>query len=72
MLLSSLRLSLRIPTLRPTSSIYYKATFTTSTKPIMSKNILNWASKDGEFRRQTSSFRDNVSPDANATFAAEP
>ncbi|KAI8342143.1 glutathione S-transferase [Chlamydoabsidia padenii] len=38
----------------------------------MSKNILNWASKDGEFRRQTSSFRDFVSADATATFAAEP
>ncbi|ORZ25965.1 putative glutathione S-transferase [Absidia repens] len=38
----------------------------------MSKNILKWASKDGEFHRQTSSFRDFISADSNAIFAAEP
>ncbi|KAI8097401.1 glutathione S-transferase [Halteromyces radiatus] len=38
----------------------------------MSNNILKWASKDGEFRRQTSTFRDFVSTDPKATFAAEP
>ncbi|ORY94173.1 glutathione S-transferase [Syncephalastrum racemosum] len=36
------------------------------------KTILNWASKDGEFRRQTSSFRDWLSDDPNAPFPAEP
>lgn len=35
-------------------------------------NILNWASKDGEFRRQVSSFRDWLSDDPNAPFPAEP
>ncbi|KAM3581570.1 S-glutathionyl-(chloro)hydroquinone reductase [Umbelopsis sp. WA50703] len=35
-------------------------------------NITKWASKDGEFRRQVSSFRDFVSRDKNARFAAEP
>ncbi|KAI9596026.1 hypothetical protein BDF19DRAFT_439409 [Syncephalis fuscata] len=33
--------------------------------------ILKWASKDGEFRRQQSSFRDFVSKDPNAKFVAE-
>lgn len=35
-------------------------------------NILNWASKDGEFRRQQSVFRDTIENDVNAKFAAEP
>ncbi|CAO3680872.1 unnamed protein product [Umbelopsis vinacea] len=43
---------------------------TTSSKP--QPNITKWASNDGEFRRQVSSFRDTVSRDANARFAAEP
>jgi hypothetical protein len=34
--------------------------------------ILKWASKDGEFRRQQSTFRDIIEDDANAKFAAEP
>jgi hypothetical protein len=34
--------------------------------------ILKWASKDGEFRRQQSTFRDTIEDDANAKFAAEP
>lgn len=34
--------------------------------------ILNWASKDGEFRRQQSTFRDTIVDDVNAKFAAEP
>lgn len=34
--------------------------------------ILNWASKDGEFRRQQSTFRDFIVDDASAKFAAEP
>lgn len=34
--------------------------------------ILNWASKDGEFRRQQSTFRDTIEADSNAKFAAEP
>ncbi|KAJ3008274.1 S-glutathionyl-(chloro)hydroquinone reductase [Thoreauomyces humboldtii] len=33
--------------------------------------IFKWASKDGEFRRQVSSFRDNVSTDPSAQFVAE-
>ncbi|KAI8881711.1 hypothetical protein K501DRAFT_188391 [Backusella circina FSU 941] len=35
-------------------------------------DILKWASKDGEFRRQQSVFRDVIEDDANAKFAAEP
>ncbi|KAI8375581.1 extracellular matrix protein 4 [Blakeslea trispora] len=35
-------------------------------------NILNWASKDGEFRRQQSVFRDCIEANPNAKFAAEP
>ncbi|OAD70683.1 hypothetical protein PHYBLDRAFT_126467 [Phycomyces blakesleeanus NRRL 1555(-)] len=38
-----------------------------STKPA----ILNWASKDGEFKRQQSVFRNHIEADKNATFAAE-
>ncbi|KAL0135806.1 glutathione S-transferase [Mucor lusitanicus] len=34
--------------------------------------ILKWASKDGEFRRQQSTFRDTIEADSNAKFAAEP
>lgn len=34
--------------------------------------ILNWASKDGEFRRQQSTFRDIIVDDASAQFSAEP
>lgn len=34
--------------------------------------ILNWASKDGEFKRQQSTFRDFIEDDVNAKFAAEP
>lgn len=41
---------------------------TTEKKP----GILGWASKDGEFRRQQSTFRDNIEADENAKFAAEP
>ncbi|KAI8049724.1 hypothetical protein BDF22DRAFT_698380 [Syncephalis plumigaleata] len=33
--------------------------------------ILKWASKDGEFRRQQSSFRDAISREPNAKFAPE-
>lgn len=33
--------------------------------------ILQWASKDGEFRRQVSSFRNWISTDPNAKFQAE-
>lgn len=43
---------------------------TTATK--QQPDITKWASKDGEFRRQVSSFRDFVSRDKNARFAAEP
>ncbi|KAJ3163259.1 S-glutathionyl-(chloro)hydroquinone reductase [Geranomyces michiganensis] len=35
-------------------------------------SILKWASKDGEFRRQVSSFRDTISSDPSARFKAEP
>jgi putative glutathione S-transferase len=35
-------------------------------------DILKWASKDGEFRRQQSVFRDFIEDDVNAKFAAEP
>lgn len=41
-------------------------------KRFMTTSILNWASKDGEFRRQQSVFRDCIEADANAKFAAEP
>ncbi|KAJ3187397.1 S-glutathionyl-(chloro)hydroquinone reductase [Gaertneriomyces sp. JEL0708] len=34
--------------------------------------IFQWASKDGSFKRQTSSFRNVVSTDADAAFKAEP
>ncbi|KAI7883730.1 hypothetical protein K492DRAFT_47285 [Lichtheimia hyalospora FSU 10163] len=34
--------------------------------------ILNWASKDGEFRRQVSSFRDSVSDAPGSRFTPEP
>ncbi|KAL1927914.1 hypothetical protein VTP01DRAFT_3319 [Rhizomucor pusillus] len=34
--------------------------------------ILNWASKDGEFRRQQSVFRDWIKDEPNAKFAPEP
>jgi putative glutathione S-transferase len=37
----------------------------------MSANILQWASKDGEFKRQVSSFRDFVSAEPNAKFQPE-
>ncbi|KXN74670.1 glutathione S-transferase omega-like 2 [Conidiobolus coronatus NRRL 28638] len=37
----------------------------------MSTNILQWASKDGEFKRQVSSFRDFVSTEADAKFQPE-
>jgi glutathionyl-hydroquinone reductase len=43
-----------------------------STTSTAQANIRQWASKDGEFRRQVSSFRDSVSRDPNAQFAAEP
>ncbi len=35
------------------------------------KSIHNFADKDGQFRRQVSSFRSWVSPDPNAEFPAE-
>lgn len=34
--------------------------------------ILNWASKDGEFRRQVSSFRDCISDEPGSRFTPEP
>ncbi|KAG2189180.1 hypothetical protein INT44_004322 [Umbelopsis vinacea] len=43
-----------------------------STTSTAQTNIRQWASKDGEFRRQVSSFRDSVSRNPNAQFAAEP
>lgn len=43
-----------------------------STTSTPQAKIRQWASKDGEFRRQVSSFRDSVSRDPNAQFAAEP
>ncbi|KAF0556684.1 glutathione S-transferase omega-like 2 [Gigaspora margarita] len=42
---------------------------TTATKP--SSNILNWASKDGEFRRNPSVFRNTISKDPDAIFTPE-
>ena len=33
--------------------------------------ILNWASKDGEFRRQQSVFRDQIVDEPGAKFAPE-
>ncbi|CAO3637301.1 unnamed protein product [Cunninghamella echinulata] len=54
------------------TSIFYQRSYTQSTLPIMSSNILNWAAKDGEFRRQVSSFRDEITSDPKGTFAAEP
>jgi putative glutathione S-transferase len=35
-------------------------------------SILNWASKDGEFRRQQSVFRDFIEDKPDAKFAPEP
>lgn len=35
-------------------------------------SILKWASKDGEFRRQQSTFREIIVDDADSKFAAEP
>ncbi|KAJ3170974.1 S-glutathionyl-(chloro)hydroquinone reductase [Geranomyces variabilis] len=35
-------------------------------------SVLKWASKDGSFRRQVSSFRDFISTDPSARFVAEP
>lgn len=46
-----------------------KKNMTTGTEK---SSILNWASKDGEFRRQQSTFRDMIEADENAKFAAEP
>jgi putative glutathione S-transferase len=43
-----------------------------STSSTAQPKIRQWASGDGEFRRQVSSFRDCVSRDPNARFAAEP
>ncbi|KAI9495661.1 glutathione S-transferase [Zychaea mexicana] len=46
-----------------------------STTPQQDKKqpeILNWASKDGEFRRQQSSFRDQIVDEPGAKFAPEP
>ncbi|KAI8068684.1 putative glutathione S-transferase [Gongronella butleri] len=48
-------------------TLIFKRTMTTE-----QPKILKWASaKDGEFRRQVSTFRDEVSADPNAKFAAE-
>ncbi|KAI8824470.1 glutathione S-transferase [Fimicolochytrium jonesii] len=41
-------------------------------KDAAAASIFKWASKDGEFRRQVSSFRDVVSTEADAKFKAEP
>ncbi|KAI8357837.1 glutathione S-transferase [Choanephora cucurbitarum] len=49
--------------------IFIKRTMSTSNNK---SNILNWASKDGEFRRQQSVFRDCIQADPSAKFAAEP
>jgi len=37
----------------------------------MSSNVLHWASKDGEFRRQSSTFRDFISSDPESPFKPE-
>ncbi|KAI8142310.1 glutathione S-transferase [Fennellomyces sp. T-0311] len=44
----------------------------TSTTQNEQPEILKWASKDGEFRRQQSVFRDNISDAPGAKFAPEP
>jgi putative glutathione S-transferase len=54
------------------TSFLFKQAMSTSTNDKPTGNILNWASKDGEFRRQQSTFRDTIEQDENAKFAAEP
>lgn len=56
-----------------TAFLFRKTMSTTTTAASNEKSgILNWASKDGEFRRQQSTFRDTIEADSNAKFAAEP
>lgn len=44
---------------------------TNPTKQESQKNILSWADKSGEFKRQQSSFRNFISKDPGAEFPAE-
>lgn len=59
-----------LPSSLKLSHIQFSRMSTTASQP--QPKITQWASKDGEFRRQVSSFRDSVSRDPNAHFAAEP
>ena len=56
--------------IQSTSFLFKKNMSTTTGKE--EPAILKWAGKDGEFRRQQSTFRDNIEADENAKFAAEP
>jgi hypothetical protein len=55
-----------------TTFLFKQAMSTTAAAADDKPAILKWASTDGEFRRQQSTFRDNIEDDANAKFAAEP
>lgn len=56
------------------SAFLFRKTMSTTTSAASDEKpaILKWASKDGEFRRQQSTFRDTIEADSNAKFAAEP
>lgn len=54
------------------STFLFKQIMSTTAAADDKPTILKWASKDGEFRRQQSTFRDNIEEDVNAKFAAEP
>lgn len=53
-----------------TVNYLFKKAMSTTTKD--QPSILKWASNDGEFRRQQSTFRDFIVDDASAKFSAEP
>lgn len=54
------------------TAFLFRKTMSTNAASDDKPAILNWASKDGEFRRQQSTFRDTIEADPNAKFAAEP
>jgi len=56
------------------TAFLFRKTMSTTTAAASDEKpaILKWASKDGEFRRQQSTFRDTIEADPNAKFAAEP
>ena len=54
------------------TAFLFRKTMSTTAASNEKSGILNWASKDGEFRRQQSTFRDTIEADSNAKFAAEP